>query len=268
MKQLAIATVVALGVGTTLAFAQEAGLTGAESRLHLPVLAAFSDEACVVKPEQMARLARAEEGLRLGERLSSSTNERVTLAVQPITASGGGSRFGGPLVWALVVTAATTLSLFVLGRGHAPEHSIDPPTRKRSPLASRPLRSAHRRCRCSLSVGSQPTVAQAFRPARARLKPCPHTTHARRRRTALRLRPRDLPSPPRVATHASPETRPRRVPVHGPEQRLANEAQADARHAGPHRPLFGRPSSSGSKCVMRFDATLKAVWPGRPCCMG
>ena len=200
MKQLAIATVVALGVGTTLAFAQEAGLTGAESRLHLPVLAAFSDEACVVKPEQMARLARAEEGLRLGERLSSSTNERVTLAVQPITASGGGSRFGGPLVWALVVTAATTLSLFVLGRGHAPEHSIDPPTRKRSPLASRPLRSAHRRCRCSPSVGSQPTVAQAFRPARARLKPCPHYTRAT---TANRSTP--VPSGPAVdATRRHP----------------------------------------------------------------
>ncbi len=127
MRQLAITTVVALGVGTPLAFAQEADLTGAESRLQLPVLAAFPNEAFVVTQEQTDRLAWAEERLWLGGRLSGSTNERVTLAVQPTTASGGGSRFGGPLVWALVVTAATTLSLFVLGRGLAPEQSIDPP---------------------------------------------------------------------------------------------------------------------------------------------
>ena len=127
MKQLVIATVVALGVGAPLAYAQEADLTGAKSRLELPVLAAFPNEAFVVTQEQTDRLAWAEEGLRLGERLSGSTNERVTLAVQPTTASGGGSRFGGPLVWALVITAATTLSLFVLGRGLAPAPSVDPP---------------------------------------------------------------------------------------------------------------------------------------------
>ena len=127
MRQLAITTVVALGVGTTLAFAQEADLTRAESRFQLPVLVAFPDEAFVVKPEQTARLAWAEVGLRRGERLSGSTNERVTLTVQPTTASGGGSRFGGPLVWAMVITAATTMGLFVMGRVLAPEQSLDPP---------------------------------------------------------------------------------------------------------------------------------------------
>ena len=127
MRQLVIVTVVALGVGTTLAYAQEADLTGAESRLELPVLAAFPNEAFVVTQERTDRLAWAEERLWLGERSSGNTNERVTLAVQPTGASGGGSRFGGPLVWALVITAATTLSLFVLGRRLAPEQSVDPP---------------------------------------------------------------------------------------------------------------------------------------------
>ena len=127
MRQLVIATAVALGVGTTLAYAQEAGLTGAESRLELPVLAAFPNEAFVVTQEQTDRLAWAEERVWFGERLPGSTNERVTLAVQPTTASGGGSRFGGPLVWALVVTAATTLSLFLLGQRLAPEQSVAPP---------------------------------------------------------------------------------------------------------------------------------------------
>ena len=127
MKQLVLAMVVALGVGTTLAYAQQADLTGAESRLQLPVFAAFPNEAFVVTQEQTDRLAWAEERVWLGERLSGSTNERVTLAVQPTTASGGGSRFGGPLVWALVITAATTLSLFALGRGLAPAPSVDPP---------------------------------------------------------------------------------------------------------------------------------------------
>ena len=52
MKQLVLAMVVALGVGTTLAYAQEANLTGAESRLQLPVFAAFPNEAFVVTQEQ------------------------------------------------------------------------------------------------------------------------------------------------------------------------------------------------------------------------
>ena len=127
MRQLVIVTAVALGVGTTLACAQEAGLTGTESRLKLPVLAAFPNEAFVVTQEQMDRLAWAEERVWFRERLPRSENERVTLAVQPTTASGGGSRFGGPLVLAMVVTAATTLSLFVLGRRLAPEQSVAPP---------------------------------------------------------------------------------------------------------------------------------------------
>ena len=122
MKRVVIATVVALGVGTTLAYAQEADLRGAASRLASPVLAAFPGEAFVVKQE---RLAWAEERLRLGE-LSESPSEWVTLAGQPTTASGGGNRFGGPLVWALAITAATTLGIFVLGQSLAPEESVDP----------------------------------------------------------------------------------------------------------------------------------------------
>ena len=125
MRRLVIATVV-LGVGTTLAYAQEADLRGAQSRLELPVLAAFPSEAFVVKQEQPDRLAWAKERLRPGERLSGSMNEWVTLAGQPTTASGGGNRFGGPLVWALAITAATTLGIFVLGQSLAPEESVAP----------------------------------------------------------------------------------------------------------------------------------------------
>ncbi len=122
MRRLVLATVVALGVGTPLAYAQEADLRGAESRLALPALAVFPGEAFVVKQE---RLAWAEERLRRGE-LSGGASEWVTLAGQPTTASGGGNRFGGPLVWALAITAATTVGIFVLGRSLAAEETAVP----------------------------------------------------------------------------------------------------------------------------------------------
>ncbi len=126
MRQLVIATVVALGVGTTLAYAQEADLNGTESRLQLPVLAAFPTEAFLETQEQTDRLAWAEERLRFGERLSGSTNDWVRLASQPTTASGGGSRFGGPLVWALVIIVATTVGFIFLGLSLSPEESATP----------------------------------------------------------------------------------------------------------------------------------------------
>ena len=126
MRQLVIVTVVALGVGTTLAYAQEANLNGTESRFQLLVLAAFSGEAFVMTQEQMDRLAWAEERLRLGERLSGSTNERVTLAGQPTTTSGGGNRFGGPLLWAMVIIAATSVAFILLGISLSPEERFDP----------------------------------------------------------------------------------------------------------------------------------------------
>ena len=122
MRRLVLATVVALGAGTPLAYAQEADLRGAESHLALPVLAVLPGEAFVVKQE---RLAWAEERLPLGE-LSGGASEWVTLAGQPTTARGGGNRFGGPLVWALAITAATTIGVFVLGRSLAAEETVAP----------------------------------------------------------------------------------------------------------------------------------------------
>ena len=119
LTRLIVAAVVVLAAGSTLAFGQEADLRP-ESRLQLPILTASPRAAFVLAPVRTDRLAWAAEGLRpdrrdkLDQRLHGSTNEWGILAGQPTTASGGGSRFGGPLLWALVITASATLGFLVL----------------------------------------------------------------------------------------------------------------------------------------------------------
>ena len=76
MKQLVLAMVVALGVGTTLAYAQEADLTGAESRLQLPVFAAFPNEAFVVTQEQADRFLVATGPINVNR--TGNVGERMT----------------------------------------------------------------------------------------------------------------------------------------------------------------------------------------------
>ena len=125
MRQLVIATAVALVVGTTPANAQEADPNGAPSRLRLQVLAAFPSETFVTH-EETDRIAGPER-FRLAERLSGNANEWLALAGQPAPASGSGSRFGGPLLWTLVIIAATTVGFIVLGQSLSPGKSITPP---------------------------------------------------------------------------------------------------------------------------------------------
>ncbi len=57
---------------------------------------------------------------------SARANSLFSQSEQPAEESGGGSRFGGPLLWAMVIIAATTVGFVYLGVRLSPGKSANP----------------------------------------------------------------------------------------------------------------------------------------------
>ena len=112
MKRLMIAAAMVLG-GTTLALAQDGDLR-AERGLVLPVLTAVPSRPVVGAPARRERLVWTEAQRRLDTRPPARGNEGVWRVSQPATPSSGGQSFGGPLLWALVLTASATAGFLFL----------------------------------------------------------------------------------------------------------------------------------------------------------
>lgn len=80
----------------------------------------------------------ASPGIRLGPGDQTSWERRVAEAVnlrlepsgqtdpEVVEESVGGSRFGGPLLWAMVIIGATTVGFVYLGIRLSPEKSVNP----------------------------------------------------------------------------------------------------------------------------------------------
>ncbi len=66
-----------------------------------------------------------ERGWR-GARLSGRANVWASQADQPTPGSGSGNRFGGPLLWAMVIIATTSVGFLYLGIRLSPEETVDP----------------------------------------------------------------------------------------------------------------------------------------------
>ena len=113
--RLILATVVALAWGSAPGYAQEATPNPEHARLRLP-LPTTSPRAMFLgqAPAPSDRFGWTEESLRRGRRPSGTTPEWAMQESQPTTPNGGGGGFGGPLVWALVITASSTLGFLLL----------------------------------------------------------------------------------------------------------------------------------------------------------
>ena len=72
------------------------------------------------------RTGLADERVWPGARLSGRTNVWASQADQPTPGSGGGNRFGGPLLWAMVIIATTSVGFLYLGIRLSPGTSVDP----------------------------------------------------------------------------------------------------------------------------------------------
>ena len=72
------------------------------------------------------RTGLADERVWRGARLSGRANVWASQADQPTPGSGRGNRFGGPLLWAMVIIAATSVGFVYLGIRLSPEESVNP----------------------------------------------------------------------------------------------------------------------------------------------
>ena len=110
-----VATVVALAWGSAPGYAQEATPNPEHARLRLPLPTA-SPRAMFLgqAPAPPDRFGWTDERLRRDRRPSGTAHEWAMQESQPAPTNGGGGGFGGPLVWALVITASSTLGFLLL----------------------------------------------------------------------------------------------------------------------------------------------------------
>lgn len=73
-----------------------------------------------------ARIGLADEGVWRGTRRPGGARVWVSQENQPAPERAGGSRFGGPLVWAMVIIAATSVGFVYLGIRLSPRAQVIP----------------------------------------------------------------------------------------------------------------------------------------------